>query len=380
MKATVRTSQLKSALDIVSKAAAVRSNLPILKHVAIHRSNGSLIVTCNNLGFGARMAVQQIDGDSSDDDVGVCVPVARLVALLARIGDTVSLETVLPSSSLRVVSGGVHAIFHGMHAHEFPVFGSSDTEAIGSVNTRLFAQALAKAAIAAASMRDYSRPVLCSVALRHIANEWSLFAADGFRLSKVKLPGAVLDHEHTDCYIIPIDAVGLIRQVMAGYDEGHTTVLSVSPTGNNLHFDLGESAGMYSSMVDGRYPDIERIIPGNSTTTSVASRTEFLNAVRAVMVFGRDSVDIVRVKLGSGFMSLSCTSAELGEATYQLEATLQGNEMEFAVNGRYLQDYLAADGGQEVRVLTTKASSPLKFSGVDAPDFVHVIMPMHLGQ
>jgi DNA polymerase-3 subunit beta len=236
--------------------------------------------------------------------------------------------------------------------------------------------------VAFAAAADESRPILTGVLAKFEEAQLTLAAADGFRLSVRTIP---LPQSLPDPFSIIIPARALIELGRISGEQKDPIVITVTPTRNQVIFQLTDIV-LVSQLIDGNFPDYRQIIPGEYTTHTVVDTTALLKACKAALIFARDAAHITRlhVKPGSelapGHMVVSATSAETGDDVSELDASIEGGEIEVAFNVRYLIDVLSVIGTPQVALDTTTSSSPGVLRPIGDVDFTHVIMPMHLGR
>jgi DNA polymerase-3 subunit beta len=159
----------------------------------------------------------------------------------------------------------------------------------------------------------------------------------------------------------------------------------VTPTRNQAIFHLTDIV-LVSQLIDGNFPDYRQIIPRERATHTVVDAGVLLKACKTAQIFARDAAHIARLhvrpgdELAPGRMVVSATSAETGDDVTEVDASVEGDEIEIAFNIRYLIDVLSVVGAPQVALDTTTASSPGVIRPVGEDDFTHVIMPMHLGR
>jgi DNA polymerase-3 subunit beta len=167
--------------------------------------------------------------------------------------------------------------------------------------------------------------------------------------------------------------------------RGLPVVLSGTTSGHQLRVALPE-VEFASRLIEGQFPDVERIIPRAGSTSVVVGTDALLRAARVADVFARDDAHIVRLECtpadagtpGTGRVQVSGTSRQLGDNLVQLDARVDGQAGEIAFNGRYLRDALQALDSAEVSL---HFSGPLQ-PGVVRPvgeleaAYLQVIMPM----
>jgi DNA polymerase-3 subunit beta len=165
--------------------------------------------------------------------------------------------------------------------------------------------------------------------------------------------------------------------------------INTTPNGNQIYFAFGKTE-ITSRLIEGQFPDYQRIIPPDAKTKVKVSTTDFLRATRAAAVFARDNSNIVRLEcspskenaeLALGSILVKSTSAEMGDNEGNLDAVVEGDDTQIAFNGRYLRDALEAIDTPEVLLQITGPSSPGIIRPAGEPNgYLHVIMPMHVAR
>jgi DNA polymerase-3 subunit beta len=210
----------------------------------------------------------------------------------------------------------------------------------------------------------------------------TLAAADGFRLAVTSAKVGV-DLDETANVIIPARALAELNRISAEQQE--PIELTITPARNQILFHLSNT-DLVSQLIEGNFPDYNQIIPKGHTTRSLLGTQEFLKAVKVAFLFARDAANIIRLnivpgsELSPGQVIVTGTSAELGDNASEIDATIEGEELEIAFNARYLIDALSVVGTAETALETSTASSPGLLRPVGGDDFSCVIMPMHITQ
>ena len=110
----------------------------------------------------------------------------------------------------------------------------------------------------------------------------------------------------------------------------------------------------------------------------VAPTAELVQTVRAVSLFAKDSANVIRFRAGSSGLNLSATTNEVGDSQAEIDASVEGGEIQIAFNARYVLDALAVVGEDKVELQFNGPLSPglIKMPGKD--DYVYVIMPIRV--
>ena len=219
------------------------------------------------------------------------------------------------------------------------------------------------------------------------ANSLTLAAADGFRLAvrTVELPDGGPDLQ----MIVPAKTLTEVARLLSDAADDQVSI-NTTPNGNQIYFAFGKTE-ITSRLIEGQFPDYQRIIPPDANTKVKVSTTDFLRATRAAAVFARDNSNIVRLEcsppkdiaeLALGSVLVKSTSAEMGDNEGTLDTNgFEGEEAQIAFNGRYLRDALEAIDTPEVLLQITGPSSPGVIKPAGEPNgYLHVIMPMHVAR
>jgi DNA polymerase-3 subunit beta len=167
---------------------------------------------------------------------------------------------------------------------------------------------------------------------------------------------------------------------------GLPVTLSGTAGDNHVHLALG-AVEITSRLIEGQFPDYERIIPSESATSVILGTADLLRATRVAAVFARDNSNIVRLECtpppedgtpALGQVLVKATSAEMGDNVGQLDASVRGDAGQISFNGRYLRDALEVIGSPQVDLQLTGDQRPGVLRPVGELDWAHlqIIMPM----
>jgi DNA polymerase-3 subunit beta len=377
MKVSCLQENLAKGLSVVGRAVSPRSTLPVLGNVLLATDAGRLKLSATNLEVGINCWI----GAKVEEEGAITVPARTFIDLVNALPpDRVDMELVVRTQTLNLRASRSEANIKGIDAQEFPIVPVPEGEGGIPIEPEVLRTTIEQVAFAAAT--DESRPILTGVQAKFEDTQLTLAAADGFRLSVrvVSLPQPV-----PDPFSIIIPARALVELGRISGEQQEPIVITVTPTRNQVLFQLTDIV-LVSQLIDGNFPDYRQIIPGDRTTHSVMDTAAFLKACKTALIFARDAAHITRlhVKPGSelapGHVIVSATSAETGDDVSEIDASIEGEEIEIAFNVKYMIDVLSVAGTPQVALDTTMPSSPGVVRPVGDVDFTHVIMPMHLGR
>jgi DNA polymerase-3 subunit beta len=383
MKLECLQENLAEGLSVVGRVVPTKSTLPVLSNVLLSTRDGELQLTANNLELSVAHRVPTM---GIADEGEITLParlLADYVALLDH-GQKVELELNPKTHKVHLACGRYEANIAGIDAEDFPPVPQVSGGPSFTIPSPTLKETIGGVVFAAAP--DDTRPVLAGALLKMGGSVLTLAAADGFRLAvrKVELP--VEGPELT--MIVPAKTLIEVARLLSD-DEDDQVSINTTPNGNQVYFAFGKTE-ITSRLIEGQFPDYERIIPADSKTSVRLSTTDFLRATRAAAVFARDNSNIVRLECspaeegalsGNGSVLVKSTSAEMGDNEGTLDASVDGDDTQIAFNGRYLRDALEAIDTPEVVLKITGPSSPgLIEPGSEQNGYRHVIMPMHVAR
>ncbi len=374
MKVTVLQEHLARGLSIVSRAVSPRSTLPVLANVLLATDEGRLRLSATNLEVGITCWIPA----RIEEEGSTTVPARTFADLVNTLpGDHVLLSLDALSQTLNIRSGPSNTDLKCIDAQEFPPLPVPDLEGAIAFKVADFKEMIHQVTFAASS--DEARPVLMGVSIKVEHNKVTLAAADGFRLSVRRgfLPEPVAQPIHI---IVPARALNELARIASDGDE---ILHMVVPKGRGQVIFHLKDVELVSQLIDGVFPDYESIIPRSYTSRTLVSTASLLKACKQAEIFAREGSNVARLDIkstnGSGEVEISAVSEETGRNETIVEATVDGSGLLIAFNVRFLREVLEVIKTPNVALETTAPNAPGVIRPVGDEDFLHVIMPMHLG-
>ena len=376
MKATVSQQNLAHGLSIVSRAVSTRSTLPVLSNVLIATDEGRLRLSATNLELGITCWISA----RIEEEGSTTVPARTFTDLVSTLPvDQVSLTLNTRTQALNVRCGASTSDIKGIDAQEFPPFPAPDLTDGVMLNVADFREMVQQVVFAAST--DEARPVLMGVLVTVAGSEITLAAADGFRISERR---AVLANPVSQdlTAIIPARALSELARVASDPEQ---TIQMLIPKGRGQVIFHMKDVELVSQLIDGNFPPYKQVIPRTYKTRTVISAGEMLKACKQAEIIARDSTNVARIdikpagEMKPGTVEISAQSEETGSSEATVDATIEGAPLLIAFNVRFLREVLEVIKTPNVSIETTQANSPGTIRPVGEDNFLHVIMPMHLG-
>jgi len=376
MKVTILQETLAYGLNIVSRAVSPRSTLPVLANILVATDEGRLRLSATNTEIGITCWI----GVKIEEEGSTTVPARTFVDLVATLpSEQVNLNLNLSTQTLNVHCSTSNTDIKCIDAQEFPPMPVPDMEGAVHINVADFKEMIQQVVFAASV--DEARPVLMGVLMSIDNDQFSLAAADGFRLSVRK---AVLSTPSTQTIsaIIPARALSELARIAPDGDQMLSMVYLKGREQVVFHIkDIELSA----TLIPGTFPDYQQIIPRSYKSRTLLSTQAFLKACKQAEIFAREGSHVARLNIKStgelepGSMEIFAQSEETGSNEAFVAATIEGVGLLIAFNVRFLREVLEVVKTPNVALETSAPNAPGVIRPVGDDDFLHVIMPMHLG-
>ena len=400
MRVSCFQENLSKGLSIVGRAVSSRSTLPVLGNILLEAKDSQLRLAATNLEIGINCWV----GASVDDEGAITVPSRLLAEFVNSLPPgKIDMELLVSKQTLRLRSANYDVNIKGIDAQEFPVIPTVDSgegpeetaEALEGRTIALETAGLTKMIdqVVFAAATDESRPTLTGVEVTFAQDRLSLAATDGYRLSVRSIE---VDEAFTEdmSVVVPARHLGELGRIIVDADEERPVQVTVTQARNQILFRVwgtgAENRGAFhqvdlvSQLIADRFPDYRAIIPKSHNTRTVVGKEALLQATRVAQLFARDNANIVRLKIesgddGVGNLHLSATSPEQGNSENEMDAIVEGDELEIDFDVRFLIAVLSQIDEEQVVLETTQSNRPgtIRPIGMGDEEFLHVVMPMH---
>ncbi len=372
MKLTIERAALLKSLGHVQSVVERRNTIPILSNAKIEARDGSLSLNATDMDLDI---VEKVAIDIAQAGA-TTAPAHTLYDVVRKLpeGSQVELESADGDGQLVLRSGRSRFTLSCLPIEDFPVmsegelahrFTLSAGDLRGIIDRTRFA-------ISTEETRYYLNGIYLHAAKRDGVDVLRAVATDGHRLASVEVPlpdGAA----GMPGVIVPRKTVSEVRKLI---DETTDDVaIALSETKIRVSFDDGV---LTSKLIDGTFPDYERVIPADNDKIMEVDRRAFADAVDRVSAISAEKSRSVKLTLNGTNLVLSASSPESGSATEELEVAYESNAMEIGFNARYLLDITQQIDGDRAQFVMADAASPTIVREVGDASALYVLMPMRV--
>jgi DNA polymerase-3 subunit beta len=367
MKATIERATLLKSLGHVQSVVERRNTIPILSNVLIEaRDDGSIRLMATDLDLQVDESVPAQVSQAG----ATTVPAHTFFEIVRKLPEGSQVELAAADGKMQVVAGRSRFNLSTLPRDDFPVIAEGELPTRFELPAATLRQIIDKTRFAISS--EETRYYLMGIFLHVADDKLKAAATDGHRLARITLPrpeGA----EGMPDIIIPKKCVGELRKLL---DEMEGTAeVSLSPT--KVRFGLG-SAVLTSKLIDGTFPDYNRVIPTGNDKLLKLDPKSFAAGVDRVATIASEKTRAVKMSVDRDKVTLSVTSPESGTATEEIAADYGSDTLEIGFNARYLMDILGQIEGDTVEVHLADAAAPTLLRENDASPALYVLMPMRV--
>lgn len=372
MKLTIERSTLLSSLNHVQSVVERRNTIPILSNILLNAENGTLGLTATDLdlAINEQVAAEILTPGS------ITVPAHLLYEIVRKLpdGSQVELNYTSEDGRITIKSGRSQFALACLPKDDFPIMESGDLPHRFVLTSAELKRLIDKTrfAISNEETRYYLNGIYLHAAENNGIAVLRAVATDGHRLARVETP-IPADAEKMPGVIIPRKAVNELRKLIDNTDGE----IAVSLSENKICFSFGGSL-LTSKLIDGTFPDYERVIPEGNTKVLELDGSTFAKAVDRVSTVSTEKSRAIKLTLTDDTVTLSATGAESGSATEELSASYNSGDMEIGFNSKYLLDITGQIEGQNAHFILHDAQSPTIVRDGTDDGALYVLMPMRV--
>lgn len=355
MNLVCKKENLVDGLDMVMKAVASKTTMPILECVLITAEENSLKLLCNNLEIGIESFCIEANINVPGE---VAIDAKKIFDIVRKLPDGDIFITC--QENIMVIKGGRSEFkIQCMDGTNFPKLPDVDKSEIYKIPSETL-KSMIKETIFSVSL-DESKAVLMGELLEIKNNKLSLVALDGFRIS---LRRENLNENYSDASIIvPSKTLMDISRILTNSDSEDVLLYM---TGQHALFELSECK-IVTRLISGSYLNYENIFTEDYKTVIKAKRQEFLECVeRASLICSDDKKrNPVKFKIAEDKVIIT-SNTELDQSYEELPANIDGEKLEIAFNPKYLTDVLKAISTDDIIIFLTTALNPCTIKPFDS--------------
>ncbi len=372
MKIVCSKFDLSKGIQTVQNVVSTKTTLPILSHILMETKENQLRLASTDLETGIECLIPA----KILEEGGITVPARKLGEIVRELPESEVNITVNEKIITLDCQKGVFK-FSGLGREDFPELPQLEEKRSFTLRQDILKEMFKKTSFAVS--HDETRYALNGTFFVIRDNKLKLVATDGRRLAYIER-GVKLPQNLETEVIVPTKASNEVSRIL---DEGKGD-LKIILGENQIAFQL-DNIRLVSRLIEGHFPDYQKVIPKKHKERIMLEREPFLLALKRVAVLTSEKSSSVRLDISKNRMLLTTTSPEVGEAREELVLDYEGEDISVAFNPVYMISFLKNEGEEKIYLELTDSLSPglMRPAGSDRgrsaeEKYLYVIMPMKL--
>lgn len=366
MKIEIERASLLPALAVVSGVVDRRHTLPILGNILLECVDGKVTVSATDLELQVVTRCDAVKGDEGR----ITLPARKMFDICRALPEDARIQLGIKDERATIASASSRFVLSTLPADGFPRLTEGSDGTSFQISQGALRRLVEKAAVSMAvqDVRYYLNGVLFDIAGDRIL----AVATDGHRLSRIE--GQINEvQEHALQMILPAKCVAELKRIL----EPSEDEVVVRCSDRTMTAVVGDTA-VTTKLVDGRYPEFDRVVPKGLEKNVVIDRTALMKALHRTAILSHEKFKGVRLTFVEGRLRLQSENPQREEAQEEIEVTYSGEEVSMAFNVSYLLDALGVVEDDEVEIAFSGPSSGTIWKGRGRTDETLVIMPLQI--
>ncbi|MDD9911183.1 MAG: DNA polymerase III subunit beta [Ahrensia sp.] len=371
MRVTLERSDLLKSLSHVQRVVERRNTIPILSNVLLKADDGALTLKATDLDI----EVTETTPAAIDVAGATTVSAHMLYDIVRKLPDGAEVMLAVgDDNGLKLVSGRSQFRLQMLPEGDFPDLTAGEFSHIFRIGCAEFKGLIDRTQFAIST--EETRYYLNGIYLHGVEDDGEAklraVATDGHRLAQAqtKAPAGV---DGMPGIIIPRKAVGEVQKLLENSDD--TVTIEVSES--KIRFTVGPVV-LTSKLIDGTFPDYNRVIPTNNDKHLVLDRATFSSAVDRVSTIASDRGRAVKLSLSQGQLKLSVNNPDSGSAEEEIAVGYESDALDIGFNSRYLLDITNQLSADETNFMLADPGSPTLIREKGDSAALYVLMPMRV--
>ena len=368
MKITCTKEMLNHAVQTVQKAIATKTPMPILTGIYLSAKDNKLELQATNYEIGISCTI-----DAVVEEPGDIVLSGRYFQELVRKlpGDNIEICSSLEDRTIKITSNQAQFNLLSLPAEEFPVLNSPTSDTILTVKDNILRELIKKTVFACAN--DESKPIFTGALLEIDQHNITMAATNTHRIAIKK--DQIGHNVSTVKMIIPSKILNELARIMISDIPMDVTIYYQK---NHVSFAF-DNIYILSRLIEGNFPDYNKVIPPTFATLITITTDAFMDAVERVSLLARDTdYNIIKLAFKNDCVIITSNNPDVGKACETVPAVMQGNEIEIAFNAKYVTDILKNITSDKLLFSLNTPLSPASIKPIDDTSYNYIITPVRI--
>ncbi|ULQ58618.1 DNA polymerase III subunit beta [Brucepastera parasyntrophica] len=366
MKFTFDRDALLKEISIAQEIIATKNAISILSNVLLDAQNGKLTIKATDIKVSFETSLP-VDVQEPGSTTVFCDKFAGIISSLPQ--GEIEFEQNDIKITIKPFAKKAKFQLKSITSDKFPEFTSSGTLSFFDIPAKEFREMINQTIFSVSD--DETRYFMNGVFMEKQNDELKMVATDGRRLAFISKPvgAAVPDFKGI---IIPPKILNIVNKRLS--DEGP---VSVAVGEKNVFFRFGNYE-FSSALIEGQFPNYERVIPASQTSSFEVDAKELLDALKRVSLLVEQKSRRISFTITPGVLIINSQESEIGNAKEEIPCRYDGPEQTMALNYVYIEDPVKVIGTERVKIEFTEPMKAITIKPQPEKDFFHIVMPMQM--
>lgn len=374
MHIIVNQTVLQEAVAQAAKAVSTRTTIPILTGIklSVFDHEITLIGSDSELSIQASIPIQvdQVPLFEVKQKGQIVLPARYFSEIVKKLPDEKVEIEVTDQLMTSIRSGSVQYQLNGLNAAEYPQLPNIEETNVVKISSDILKKMIRQTVFAVSTQE--SRPVLTGILWSFHEDQLTFTATDSHRLAKRSTSIDGINNGSFAHAIIPGKSLNELQRIL---DDGQE-LIDLVVTEHQLMVKT-EHIIFYTRLLEGTYPDTERIIPKESKVDLTIATRALLQAIERASLLGKDGKHIIKLTTMDNELEITSSAPEIGRVTEKVTVlSKRGEDVEIAFNSRYLQEALRAIDADQIKIEITGGMSPFMMKPIDDEQTLHLVLPV----
>ena len=376
MKITISKQKFLKYLSYTDTISSSKTTVPVLSNVLLDAENDNLSLNSSNLETGIKIdnigeikesgalavngkKLSSIVRELPDDDIDISTDEYNRLTIMSRSNDI-----------------NAKFVIAGISKEDFPGIRTEPEGDYVEIRADEFKKMIKKVMFSISS--DENKYSLTGIFMEKADRNINIVATDGKRLSLISRSLEELEISE-EMLLIPHDGIIIPRIVLVEIVKYffENNVIKMGFSKNQIFFSY-DNIYLTSNLIEGKFPDYKKIIPGHRESFFIADRELLFNAIKRVSVLVDESVNQIKISILKDKLLISSKDPALGGAVEEIPVEYDGEDIDIALNYLYILDCLKEIESDNIKVDFENHERVLTVRGEDEKDYLNLIMPMKI--
>ncbi|MDD4599748.1 MAG: DNA polymerase III subunit beta [Negativicutes bacterium] len=357
---------LNQAVQTVQKAVATKTQLPILTGIYLAANDNKLELHATDYEIGIKCII-----DAQVEIPGTVVISGRYFQEMVRKlpGDTIEISSSTEDRTIKITANSAQFNLLSLPVEEFPVLKQLTSDSFMIVKDNVLKELIKKTVFACAN--DEARPIFTGCLLESNEKDIKMVATNTHRLALKK------DSSEQSLNNLKMIIPAKILHELARIMNSETPIdIKIYWLKNQVAFEF-ENIYIISRLIEGQFPDYNKVIPPSFATNVLINTKQLLDAVERVALMARDNdYNVIKLAFKTDSITITSNNPDIGKACEVVDAALEGNEVDIAFNVKYISDILKNIDSENLKFSLNTPLSPASIRPIDDENYIYIVTPV----